>query len=133
MDEVTVKVLTIIIISIPLIAAFICERISQIRMSKRQKDTLEDLQQKLSKLEKLISQNERGVYKRIDENRQLLELLIRETPDLFETHGWIRGWFKSLDEYLLALSHEANLSEYESSIRVRPYPNVPGDPTPHKD
>lgn len=128
MDEIIIKIVAIV-----LVITFICQQISLIRRRKQKKDTLEDLQQKLSKLEKLISQNERGVYKRIDENRQLLELLIRETPDLFESHGWIRGWFKSLDEYLLALSYEAKLSEEESGIRVRPYPNVPGDPTPHKD
>lgn len=128
MDELIIKVVAIV-----LVITFICQQISLIRRRKQQKDTFEVLQQNLSKLEKLISQNERGVYKRIDENRQLLELLIREAPDLFETHGWIRGWFKSLDEYLLALSYEAKLSEEESGIRVRPYPNVPGDPTPHKD
>lgn len=128
MDEIIIKIVAIV-----LVITFICQQISVIRRRKQHKDTFEDLQQNLSKLEKLVSQNERGVYKRIDENRELLELLIREAPDLFETHGWIRGWFKSLDEYLLALSYEAKLSEEESGIRVRPYPNVPGDPTPHKD
>ncbi|AGT26772.1 hypothetical protein M2J86_25025 (plasmid) [Citrobacter freundii] len=128
MDKIIITVVAIV-----LMIVFICQRISLIRKSKQQKDTLEVLQQNLIKFEKLISQNERGVYKRIDENRELLELLIRETPDLFESHGWIRGWFKSLDEYLLALSYEATLSEEESGIRVRPYPNVPGDTTPHKD
>lgn len=124
MDELMLKMWGITIVVILLCAAFIWNRLSLLK---------EGMQQKLNSLDKLILKNERGVYKRIDENRELLELLIQETPELFKTHGWIRGWFKCQDEYLLALSYAVRGSETESGIRVRPYPNVPGDPTPHKD
>lgn len=40
-----------------------------------------------------------GVHKRIDENRELLELLQREAPELLAKNFWIEGWIKSNDEF----------------------------------
>jgi hypothetical protein len=45
----------------------------------------------------------RGVFKRIDENRELLELLQQEAPDLLERCGWIEGWIAGQDIFLCDL------------------------------
>lgn len=49
-----------------------------------------------------------GVIKRIDENRELLELLQREAPGLLEAAPWVEGWFKRQDEFLTLLAEKAS-------------------------
>jgi hypothetical protein len=44
-----------------------------------------------------------GVYKRIDENRELLELLRAKAPKLLEECPWIIGWIQSNDELFTAM------------------------------
>ncbi|MDD5388949.1 MAG: hypothetical protein PHD37_06370 [Gallionellaceae bacterium] len=46
----------------------------------------------------------RGIYKRIDENRELLELLQHEAPELLERCPWIEGWLDTQDEFLSELA-----------------------------
>lgn len=41
-----------------------------------------------------------GVYKRIDENRELLELLQEKAPDFLQQHFWVEGWLQSQDGFL---------------------------------
>lgn len=41
-----------------------------------------------------------GVYKRIDENRELLELLEEKAPDFLREHFWVEGWLQSQDLFL---------------------------------
>ncbi|HAT3955922.1 hypothetical protein FGF01_05380 [Aeromonas salmonicida subsp. achromogenes] len=80
-------------------------------------------QAKLQALEHVISHSHRGVYKRIDENRELLELLYKESPELLNKFPWVRGWIESQDAFLNEL---ANLSGSENTLqRVnenKPYP-----------
>lgn len=44
-----------------------------------------------------------GIYKRIDENRELLQLLRAEAPQFLEKNSWVVGWIRSNDEFLTAL------------------------------
>lgn len=44
-----------------------------------------------------------GIYKRIDENRELLELLLDRAPQLLVDAPWVEGWIKSQDAFLEAL------------------------------
>ncbi|EXU74340.1 hypothetical protein [Erwinia mallotivora] len=50
-------------------------------------------------ISKLI-RSEGGIYKRIDENRELITTLIEECPELFEKKPWIYGWLLSQDVFL---------------------------------
>ena len=52
-----------------------------------------------------------GVHKRIDENRELLELLQREAPDLLKRHYWIESWINSNDEFFNELAVAVPISE----------------------
>lgn len=47
-----------------------------------------------------------GVHKRIDENRELLELLQQEAPDFLSQHHWVEGWLRSHDDFFEALARE---------------------------
>lgn len=44
-----------------------------------------------------------GIHKRIDENRELLELLDREAPVLLHAHPYIIHWIRSNDDFLSAI------------------------------
>lgn len=79
--------------------------------------------EKLEALEKVISKTNRGIFKRIDENRELLELLYEKAPELMDKCFWIRCWIESQDEFLSKL---AEISGVENRIYNltpdRPYP-----------
>ena len=58
---------------------------------------------KLNRITEILACHEGGIYKRIDENRELLELLQREVPDLLAKQPWVIGWLKSQDQFLCNL------------------------------
>lgn len=65
----------------------------------------------------------RGVHKRIDENRELLELLQERAPALLAECPWIEGWLRGHDAFFTELEKVAGIenpmSKFSSS---RPYP-----------
>jgi len=68
----------------------------------------------------------RGIYKRIDENRELLELLLREAPELLDRCFWIIGWLENQDHFLVSLAQAAEIENSYPLIRnfPRPMPTV---------
>lgn len=50
-----------------------------------------------------------GVQKRIDEGRELLELLQEGAPEFLAAHGWVELWIKSTDEFLTHLSEATSI------------------------
>ena len=46
----------------------------------------------------------RGVHKRIDENRELLELLQARCPAFLVAHPWVEGWLASHDDFFTELA-----------------------------
>lgn len=50
-----------------------------------------------------------GVHKRVDENRELLELLQQKAPELLQECPWVEGWLRSNDEVFTALETLAPL------------------------
>lgn len=53
----------------------------------------------------------RGVWKRIDENRQLLELLQAEAPELLERCPFIEGWIRNTDIFFINLQKLMTLED----------------------
>ena len=51
-----------------------------------------------------------GIFKRIDENRELLEFLKENAPDLLERSIWIEGWIEGQDHFLNDLVHALNIA-----------------------
>lgn len=58
----------------------------------------------LEKVQWIIGRHSGGIFKRIDENRELLELLREKAPSLLASHFWIESWLKSQDEFLSELA-----------------------------
>ncbi len=67
----------------------------------------------------IIETKEAGIFKRLDENRELLELLMQETPEFLATHPWVVSWLESQDDFLLEL---AILSDVPQHKKIRPWP-----------
>lgn len=44
-----------------------------------------------------------GVQKRIDENRELLELLQERAPGFLKENDWVEGWLANNDEFFVGL------------------------------
>lgn len=59
-----------------------------------------------------------GVYKRIDENRELLELLQTEAPQLLASYPWIESWFDSNDDFFFEI--ERHVDPRSTKARFRP-------------
>jgi hypothetical protein len=76
------------------------QRISHINAILNARSNAESLQA----IGSVVSQVGRGVYKRIDENRELLELLKSRCPEFLEQHFWVEGWIRSQDEFLTAIA-----------------------------
>lgn len=65
---------------------------------------------------------ERGVFKRIDENRELFEFLRRECPELVNRAPWIVGWLESQDHFLVELAEAVGTTNHLASSRFpRPW------------
>lgn len=85
----------------------------------------------MKRVQKVLGWSGGGVHKRIDENRELWELLQREAPDLIKSNSWIEGWLKCNDEFFCDLANEVPISEGRFLGHVknwgrpfpRPWPN----------
>lgn len=69
-------------------------------------------------------QIEGGIWKRLDEIRELTQLLQRDAPEFLTTHPWILGWFQSTDNFLTALAIAADPAGTRSFI----FPHHAADP-----
>lgn len=50
-----------------------------------------------------------GLFKRIDENRELLQLLHDECPTFLREHSWIEGWIRGNDNFLRSCARSSML------------------------
>lgn len=79
-------------------------------------------------IQSVLERHYGGIYKRIDENRELLELLQEKAPEFLNQHSWIEGWIKSQDGFLNDLSafvQGADLPRFkvnDGKNGLRPYP-----------
>lgn len=77
---------------------------------------------KLNSLIEVIKNSEGGMEKRLDENRELLETIIRDSPSLLEDNPWIVHWIRSTEQYLLKVYGAANIDI--DVKRIRPFPRI---------
>ena len=68
-----------------------------------------------------------GIYKRSDENRELLEFLYEKSPEMLQEYPYVIGWIQSADEYLLAILHSMGepLQRRHHPQYPRPFPTPP--------
>lgn len=65
----------------------------------------------MKRVQKILGWSGGGVHKRIDENRELLETLQREAPDLLKSHYWIECWIKQNDEFFVDIAEAVPIKE----------------------
>lgn len=71
----------------------------------------------------------RGIWKRIDENRQLLEFLQNERPELLERFPFIETWIGNQDIFLMNLLLLMELPLKPEWVGDRKFPREwPGNP-----
>ena len=63
-----------------------------------------------------------GIYKRIDEIRELLSLLHKEAPDFLSSNPWAKGWILDTDTYLVGLEQ---VVEDPSKMLFKPRDDFP--------
>jgi hypothetical protein len=51
-------------------------------------------------IREVVRYSQGGIFKRIDENRELLELLQQKAPELLDKYFWVEGWLRSQDAFL---------------------------------
>lgn len=84
-----------------------------------------------SHVERLAGRNCRRLIKRIDETRELVELLQVQAPDLLRTHPWVLLWLEDNDSFLVELAEAigepllTSESRHRSGIWLRPWPVPP--------
>lgn len=52
-----------------------------------------------------------GILKRLDEHRELIELLQRSAPTFLRDHFWVYSWLKSQDDFLQTLTQSPVLTQ----------------------
>jgi hypothetical protein len=64
-----------------------------------------DAHRKVKAIEELATKrgSTGGLVKRIDENRELLELLQRDAPEFVSSHPWLVGWIEANDQFFTQL------------------------------
>jgi hypothetical protein len=97
------------------------EKVRQLRLDNDQRD-----------IKPILGFTGGGVHKRIDENRELLDLLQREAPEFLRSHRWVEGWLACHDEFFVALESKVPITagRYLTQARMnpgkfpRPWPGV---------
>ena len=67
----------------------------------------------------LLEQVGGGAHKRVDENRELLELLHSKAPHLLDECPWIEGWLRANDEVFVGMAAMATELRLEPRFGVR--------------
>ena len=67
-----------------------------------------------------------GVHKRVDENRELLELLRERAPELLYDCPWVESWLKSHDDFFVELEKVAGVENpFGPHVKFpRPWPTA---------
>ena len=72
----------------------------------------------LGLVKKILGRHHGGIYKRIDENRELLELLRREAPEFLTKQPWVVNWLESQDGFLCDLESAVPLADVQCPKQV---------------
>ncbi|EHY0578637.1 hypothetical protein K1174_001952 [Salmonella enterica] len=84
------------------------------RLSAVVKDNMRK-SERIDSICEVIKYSEGGINKRLDENRELLNLIEYQYPKLLSKHPWINGWIDSQEQYLLAIAECAHVRVRKSN------------------
>ncbi len=82
--------------------------------------------EQLKKIEFFLrhSRSERGIWKTIDENRELLQCLQTNAPEALEKCPWIEGWIAGTDIFLINLMMLLGMEKQMGPYFPRPWPGA---------
>lgn len=72
---------------------------------------------KYQAVKRFVEREEGGVFKRMDENRELFELLCKEHPEFFQNNPWASRWLSSQDRFLKGLAEITEQDEKNHPVR----------------
>ncbi|ECA9274750.1 hypothetical protein ET874_23290 [Salmonella enterica subsp. enterica serovar Enteritidis] len=72
---------------------------------------------RLNLLSETIKCTQGGINKRISENRELLELIKNQYPEILDEHPWVSGWLDSQEKFLVALADKSGIDIYSLKIK----------------
>ena len=75
----------------------------------------------LATIQEVVRRNGRGIHKRIDENRELMELLQTTAPALLHECPWVEGWIHSQDDFLVEIEKVAGIHLHQPP-QLYPFP-----------
>jgi hypothetical protein len=79
-------------------------------------------QKQLAAIQEVASRVGRGVHKRIDENREMLELLQKSAPNVLEQFAWVEGWLRGHDDFFAELAKVVGVENTVGRNSSLPYP-----------
>ncbi|MFM0077221.1 hypothetical protein PQQ86_39415 [Paraburkholderia sediminicola] len=82
----------------------------------------------LNKVRHILGWRSGGVYKRIDENRELAELLRDQAPAFLGRQPWVLDWLQANDDFLCRLAEAVPISD--GQFPALPDDNGKGFPRP---
>lgn len=71
---------------------------------------------RLNSLSETIKRTQGGVNKRISENRELLELIKNQHPEILDEYPWVSGWLDSQEKFLVALADKSGIDINKSEL-----------------
>lgn len=80
---------------------------------------------KLQNIEKACETVSGGIYKRVDENREIIQTLYKHAPEFVKNNEHVIGWLSAQDEFLTEISKNVAVKEpkFKPTNRFpRPYP-----------
>lgn len=87
----------------------------------------------ISRIREVIRTSQQGIYKRIDENRELMALLQEMAPSFLEDNFWVEGWLWAQDEFLNDLLRVIPVEDHRVAVAAgrfpRPWPEKPINPS----
>ena len=76
----------------------------------------------IAAIQEVVRRNGRGIHKRIDENRELMELLQTTAPALLREYPWVEGWIHSQDDFLVEIEKVAGIHLHPPRLYSFPRP-----------
>lgn len=77
---------------------------------------------KVEEIRNAVATVSRGVFKRVDENRELYELIKAKAPELLAQHPYIEGWLGSHDHFFTEIARLTNVENKIGQHSSVPYP-----------
>ena len=79
----------------------------------------------IAKVKQILGFAGGGVQKRIDENRELYDLLSNKAPDFMASHPWVASWLQSHDEFFCALAEHVPVDSERFTATPVDHPGRP--------